>query len=73
MEEYMSLCDVKHLESSDKSGRRPLHLACMYGHGEMVDALLNRGGMFMDMKFYSIVTLPPRIKNLRGNTICIFS
>lgn len=43
LEEYLSICEEPSFEVLDNKDRSPLHFACMFGHGEMVDILLNRG------------------------------
>lgn len=45
LEEYLAICESSDLDVADQDGRTPLHLACIGGHGEIVDIFLNRGGM----------------------------
>ena len=44
LKDYLQICDHGFLNSVDLTGRTPLHLACMCGHGQIVDMLLNKGG-----------------------------
>ena len=54
-EEVFSLCSEDVLEDMDNFGRTALHLAALGGHGEVVEILLNRGGInIKDIWFISV-------------------
>ena len=52
-EEFVEICgeDDTALNIVDNQDRSPLHWACIGGHGELVDILLNRGGLFKIIYF----------------------
>ena len=46
-EEIFNMCSEDILEDVDNFGRTALHLAALGGHGEVVEFLLNRGGIMI--------------------------
>ncbi|XP_065663395.1 uncharacterized protein LOC101241294 isoform X3 [Hydra vulgaris] len=49
LKEYLQICGNDFLNSIDLMGRTPLHLACICGHGQIIDMLLNKGAS-LDLK-----------------------
>ncbi len=48
-EEILNSCPDAMIEDVDIHGRSALHLATLGGHGEVVDFLLNRGGVHISL------------------------